>query len=348
MIAAGRGAPGGGGSLTLSGLAFGFLYTLVALYTVLASIEFGGGALLLAGRRLDPQRRLLGIVLRYMGPTWESTATILVIITVGYSLTFPSAVPTLAPPFFVPLSIALVLMAARIGFFIAMYVGMRSAPLRTGFALASLLAPVALSSFFVIWAGANSVGQLLASPLLYAFAPLALAVPAALGGAVLAGVVEDSDEHEVELAVRLRRLAAGLCLLIPVLGLGVRFALAVVDPEHLHRLEHLYLVIALSGVLALASAALLWRPPKGGTWPGALCLGAQCFVALQAYGITEGANLGPGRPALYTALNSGESARFLVVAVGIAALVLLPSLGLLLHVLRPWEAAPAGSSSGSH
>lgn len=323
----------------IDAVVFGFLYSCVTAFVLLVSVEFGGAMLLLTRRWLDPDDRLLGLLLRYMGPTWETTATFLVLCVVGYGLSFPNAVPALATPFLVPLSVALFAMVVRIGTFIALYIGVRDRRLGVAFGVSSAVCSVGLSSFFVVWAGANSLDEVLHSALTYALIPMALVVPIAATGIVLGVVARRDEEAEAALALQLRHIGAIAALSLPVVGIGLRIALGRVDPGHLDSLDRVWYVFAISGLLAAAGVVLVWSAELRRQFIGAGLLALQFVVAFTTYGATEGPTLGPGRPPLHYALNSGAGAQWLAISAVVGMIVLIPSLALLVFVVRPWRPA---------
>lgn len=326
--------------------AYTVLWLILVVYAVLSSIDFGAGFYYwLAGLR-PGHERVRTVTLSYLSPVWETTSVFLVLFFVGMIGFFPPSVRIFATALYLPLSLAVIVMALRGAFFafhhVAPWADRFLAPV---FGLGGLLVPALLVSYLssaedgaihVAANGAVSVSQarLWLSPLNIVLALLAMAAATYLSATFLAHFARRRSDTEVAAFYRVAASRAGI--VTGMLAVILALVLRATAPFHFATLATIWPL----QLLAVATFAMgLWALLRGGRRRSGLALvtalGTFSF-ALLAFGLTRlpyllyptlrvDAALTP--PATYTAL---------VVTVVGGTLLIAPALWLLyLLFVRP-------------
>jgi cytochrome d ubiquinol oxidase subunit II len=308
--------------------AYSLLWTVLTLYAVLSSLDFGAGFYYwLAGVR-PGRERVRTLTLRYLSPVWETTNVFLVLFIVGMIGFFPGAVAPFATALFVPLSLAVILLALRGAFFafhhVAAWADRWLAPV---FGLGGLLAPALLVSFLAVGeTGTSADGSSWRSPLTLLLALEAMAVCAYLSAAYLAHFA--TRRHDTEVAAFYRMAAVRSGVVAGVLAVGLALALRASAPVHARALVAVWPLHVGS---AVAFAGALWLLARGRRRNGiaaALAVG-QFALSLVTFGLTRLPYLLYPSVRLDDAFTTPATFTALVITLLAGMLLVVPSLALL-------------------
>jgi cytochrome bd ubiquinol oxidase subunit II len=317
-------------------LAAAILWTGATLYALFGGADFGGGAWdLLAGLDERKGERPRARIQRSLTPVWEANHVWLIFILVVLWTAFPEAFGAIMSTLYVPIALAALGIVLR-GAGFAFRKSIRRFEYRRAmgavFALSSVLTPFFMGTVV----GAIAAGNVPAGGNGDAFsswiAPLPLTIGAlfVLSGAYLAAVFLVADSHragddEMEGYFARRALVAGLVAgAVAVLGLIVLHA----DARYVYdRLigEGLPLVIV-SVLCGFGALALLLGRGRRGLRP--LAAGAVVAV-IWGWGVAQFPYLLPTSLKIGEAAAPGPTLDSVLVVFGIAAVVVLPALGLL-------------------
>lgn len=335
--------------------AYTLLWIVLAVYAVLASIDFGAGFYYwLAGLR-PGNERMRTLTMGYLSPVWETTNVFLVLFIVGMIGFFPGAVRAYATGLLLPLSAAVIVLMLRSACFafahVAPWAVRYLAPI---FGVGGLLVPALLVSFLsasedgaIQVSAADTVtvdqARLWLSPLNAVLALLAMTAAAYLSAAFLARYA--ARRHDTEVAAFFRTAAARAGLLAGALGLGLAGILYVVAPFHFAALAALW-PLQLVSVAAFAGA--LWLLLRGGRRRSGLAAGlalGQFVLALLTFGLTRLPYLVYPAVRATDALTPPATYTALLATLAGGAVVVLPSLALLYRLFvkpapRPQSGKP--------
>jgi cytochrome d ubiquinol oxidase subunit II len=319
------------------------------LYGVLAGADFGGGVwdLLARGPRKRAQRETIA---HAMGPVWEANHVWLIFVIVVLFTCFPRAHAALSVGLFLPFHLALIGIVLRGAAFVFRSYGPKSGPLRARwgavFGASSVITPVLLGMCM----GAVSSGAMRASDTVIVtggagawLSPVALAMGAfalALCAYVAAVFLTHESEGALREDFRARALGAGT-VVVALSALLVPFVRA--------QAPHLWLGFGAWRAVPLLAAGTVAALASG------FALYTRRFALARAATVVQvGCVLGGWGAAQYpfivypdfTLTNSAAPAatlNFVLVAVPIGGLVLVPSLWFLFRVFKG-----AGAKTGEH
>lgn len=311
------------------------LWTGATLYTLFGGADFGGGFWDLIAGDAERGERPRALIQRSLTPVWEANHVWLIFIIVVLWTAFPEAFGALTSTLYVPLALAalgIVLRGAGFAFRNSVRRLEHRRAMGATFALSSLLTPFFMGTVVGAVAAGNVPAEGNGEPFASWLDPLPLAIGALFvaTGAYLAAVFLLTDarragDAELEDYFENRALLAGI--VSGLLALAAAFVLTDEAPYLYDRLvgEGLPLVIA-SALCGLTVLVLL----AGGARRGLRPLAVSAVIAVVwGWAVAQFPYLLP------TSLTIGESAapdptlNAVLVVFGAAALVVLPSLGLL-------------------
>jgi cytochrome d ubiquinol oxidase subunit II len=311
------------------------LWVGATLYAVFGGADFGAGLWDLVAGDAERGERPRALIQRSITPVWEANHVWLIFILVVLWTAFPEAFSAVMTTLYVPLTLAavgIVLRGAGFAFRKSIQrLGARRAMGAT-FAVSSVLTPFFMGTVV----GAVAAGNVPAAGNGDAFsswiAPLPLLTGAlfVLSGAYLAAVFLVSDARravEADLEDYFARRALGAALAAGAVAVAGIFALRA-DARYVYdglTSEGLPLV-ALSALCGLAVLAMLLRGARRGLRP--LAIGAVVAV-IWGWGVAQFPYLLPTSLRIDQAAAPGPTLDSVLVVFGIAAVVVIPSLGLL-------------------
>ena len=300
----------------------------MSLYAVLGGADFGGGVwdLLATGPRRAQQR---AAITEAIGPVWEANHVWLIFAIVTSFTCFPPAFADISIGLYAPLSFALVGIVLRgAAFVFRNYAGEATAFERTltvVFGAASLLAPFFLGDAL----GALATGR-------YAWtSPFALAVGlfAVTMCAQIAATFILREVHDVAVRTDFRIRAVRATVAVWIAGALPIALAAATEPQLITALRHpvasAAIVVAVIAGLAVIACVVSCRD-----------LAARFAVALEAVAVLGGwfggqaPALVPGRYTFTSAASSDAMIVAFLVATACGAVLLIPSLVLLLRVFK--------------
>jgi cytochrome bd ubiquinol oxidase subunit II len=333
--------------------AYVLLWIVLAVYAVLATIDFGAGFYYwLAGWR-PGNERVRTLTRSYLSPVWETTNVFLVLFIVGMIGFFPGAVRAYATGLLLPLSAAVIMLTVRGACFafahVAPWADRYLAPI---FGLGGLLILAFLVSFFsasedgailLDATGAVRVDQarLWLSPLNVTLALLAMALAAYLSAAFLARYA--TQRHDTEVAAFFRAAAARSGLLAGALAGILAIVLHAVAPFHFASLAALW-PLQFAGFAAFVVG--IWLLARGGRGRSGLAAGVtvgQFVLALLTFGLTRLPYLVYPTVRAADALTPPATYAALLATLAGGAVVVMPSLALLYALFLK----PSPGTSGS-
>jgi len=312
----------------------------LAAYAVLAGADYGAGFWQLLGGRGEHDRALREHAHRAMGPVWEANHVWLIFVLVVAWTAYPTAFGSIASTMAIPLFAAGIGIILR-GTAYALRSGATSAQelrkIEIGTAASSILTPFALGAVIGGIASGrvpvgNAKGDLVTSwlnPTSMALGVIAVTTAAYLAAVYLAADAVRIDRPDLENAFQKRALAmAGVAGVAAVAGL-------IVVRSDAERIWHgLTSGAGLAAVIvsALAGAATILVISRR-RYELARVSAATAVVAIIAgWGIAQRPQFLPGLTIQEAA--AGRSTLIsMLVALGLGALILIPSLGLLFSLL---------------
>ncbi|HTV72515.1 MAG TPA: cytochrome d ubiquinol oxidase subunit II [Candidatus Acidoferrales bacterium] len=300
----------------------------LCLYAVFGGADFGGGVwdLLATGRRARAQREAITLAI---GPVWEANHVWLIFTIVLLFTCFPPAFADLSIGLFVPLTIALVGIVLRGAAFVFRNyaAGAQGISLVWGaiFGGASVLAPLA----FGLCVGGMATGRYAwSSPFAWCIAAFALTLCAQVAAVFLTMEVADA-----ELVGDFRRRALLATLAVAAVGAVALIVAHATEPA-------LFARLAAPRALVIVAVAMLLGAALGAALIGARYAVARILVAGEVVAIL-GAWFGAQTPYLiadrFTYMQAASGERVLtafLIATGVGAIVLFPSLWLLFSVFK--------------
>ncbi len=321
--------------MTRADLAAVILWTGATLYAIFGGADFGGGLWDLIAGDAEAGERPRARIQRSLTPVWEANHVWLIFILVVLWTAFPEAFGAVMSTLYVPLALAAVGIVLR-GAGFAFRKSIRRLELRRAmgatFAISSVLTPFFMGTVV----GAIAAGNVPAGGNGDAFSSWIEPLPILTGalfvaaGAYLAAVflVADSGgagDAEMEGYFARRALGAGIVAgALAVVGLILLHSEAQYAYERLVA-EGLPLVI-LSGLCGLGAMALLASGSRRGLRP--LAIGAVVAV-IWGWGVAQFPYLLPTSLKISQSAAPGPTLDSVLIVFCIAAVVVLPSLGLL-------------------
>jgi cytochrome d ubiquinol oxidase subunit II len=332
--------------VTLADWLAGVIFVALNAYAVLGGADFGGGVwdLLALGPRKERQRELIA---EAIGPVWEANHVWLILAIVLLFTCFPPAFARLGTQLHIPLSLVLIGIVLRGSAFTFWRYGGGSAGDAEGrrwgevFAVASLITPLLLGTT----AGAIASGALAAgakgdgfyatyvAPWLNPFA-LSVGLFAVVAFAFLAAVylTLEARERELQEDFRRRALGSGVALFVaavlalvlsldgaPLVRDGLIFAAWAVP---------LHLLTAAAAITAFAALrARRWRVARAAA-------AMQVSLILWGWALSQYPYILPPDLSIASAAAPTATLRLVLGAVGLGAVVLLPSLYYLFRVFK--------------
>jgi cytochrome d ubiquinol oxidase subunit II len=312
----------------------------LAAYAVLAGADFGAGFWQWPGGRGERDKALREHAHHAMGPVWEANHVWLIFVLVVCWTAYPTAFGSIASTLTIPL------FAAGIGIILrgtAYVLRSGAASLREqrvieiGTAVSSVLTPFALGTVIGGIASGrvpvgNARGDLVTSwlnPTSIAVGVIAVATAAYLAAVYLAADAVRLGRHDLERAFRVRALGmAGIAGAAALAGLIVVRSDAEPIWDGLASGAGLVAVI-LSAVAGAGTVLLVLRSRYG---PARVSAATAVAAIIAGWGLAQRPRFLPGLT-IQEAAAGRATIVALIIALGIGALILLPSLGLLFTLI---------------
>jgi len=324
----------------LEDLALAVLGLGLVLYAVLGGADCGAGFWDLTAGGAARGARLRGLVKRSMGPVWEANHVWLIFILVIFWTAFPVAFGAVMETLYVPIFLAgLGIILRGVAFAVRGEAATiaEARALGATFALSSVLIPfflgVAIGAVAAGEVPARGGGEPLAS--WTGATQLLIGLLAVVSGAYISAVFLAADARRSQLpdledAFRARALGAAIAAgILALAGLLVVREDAPALYDGLTSGAGLAMVVA-SGLAGLATIALIWvRRFELARFSSAAAVGA--IVA--GWALAQSPYFLPGELTLEQAAAGDATLTALLVCVGIALLVLVPSLALLYRLV---------------
>ena len=344
--------PGTGGSrvipdLGLADVLAGAVLIALTAYVLLGGADFGGGVwdLLASGERRDRQREL---VAHAIGPVWEANHVWLILVVVLLFTCFPAAFSRLAIALHIPLTLMLLGIVLRGSAFTFRSYGGDEEPVqrRWGrlFAYASLITPLLLGVAVGSVAagrvrpptGSGFVADYVApwlSPFTVSVGALTLVLFAFLAAVYL--TVEAGTEDLREDFRRRALGAGGLAFVVAMTTLALAWREAPLVWAGLVASPRAIVVHLLTGSCAVTALWALWRRRY---LVARLFAAAQVVLILWGWALAQYPWLLPPDLAIRDAAAPAITLKLTIGALGLGAIVLLPSLAYLFRLFK----TPAG------
>jgi cytochrome d ubiquinol oxidase subunit II len=300
----------------------------IAAYAVLGGADFGGGVwdLLASGPRRDAQRDAISDAI---GPVWESNHVWLIFAIVVMFTCFPPAFADLATGLNAPLTLGLAGIVLRGSAFVFRNYASDNVALARGwtivFGATSIVAP-----FFL----GDAVGAIATGT--YAWlSPFALAVGAFAVAlcAQVAAVFLLRETPRGELRDDFRRRAIRATLAVWALGLLPALFARTIEPSFFRALTGPTALLAI-GTAMLLGALVMALVARRLDNLARIAVGAEVLAVLAGWFGAQAPAIVPGRYTLESAAASPAMLQAFLIAAGLGALVLIPSLLLLFAVFK--------------
>lgn len=300
----------------------------IAAYAVFGGADFGGGVwdLLASGPRREAQRNAISDAI---GPVWESNHVWLIFAIVAMFTCFPPAFADLATGLNAPLTLGLLGIVLRGSAFVFRNYASDNVALARGwtvvFGATSILAP-----FFL----GDAVGAIATGT--YAWtSPFALAVGAFAVAlcAQIAAVFLVRETPRGELRDDFRRRAVRATVAVWVLGLVPALFARGIEPTFFHALTGPTALLAIGAAMLLGVVVML-LVARGLDNLARIAVGAEVLAVLAGWFGAQAPAIVPGRYTLESAAASPAMQQAFLLAAGLGALVLVPSLLLLFAVFK--------------
>jgi cytochrome bd ubiquinol oxidase subunit II len=320
--------------MTRADVAAAILWTGATLYAVFGGADFGAGFWDLIAGDAEKGERPRGLIQRSLTPVWEANHVWLIFILVVLWTAFPEAFGAVMSTLYVPLALAAVGIVLR-GAGFAFRKSIRSLGARRAMGAAFAVSSVLTPFFMGAVVGAIAAGSVPAGGGGDAFsswiAPLPLLVGALFvaSGAYLAAVflVADARRSASDLEDYFARRALLAALVAGALALAGIFALHDEARYLYDRLTSDALpLVAVSALCGLGALALLLGHGRRGLRP--LAVGAVVAV-IWGWGVAQFPYLLPTSLKISQSAAPGATLDAVLVVFMIAAIVVLPALGLL-------------------
>ncbi len=323
----------------LAELAAALLLAGLTTYAVLGGADFGAGFWDLTAGGARRGARLRGMVKRSMGPVWEANHVWLIFALVVFWTAFPRAFGPVMETLYVPLFLAAIGIIFRGAAFALRGEAATIAEARAlgaTFALASVLIPFffgtvigAIASGEVPADGAGDAWRSWTGPVPLFVGLLAVATGAYMAAMFLAGDSARAGLDDLVRAFRLRAL--GAALVTGGLAIAGLFVLRSEARELYDGLTSGAGMVAVAGslVAGLVTLGLVWRE----RYEAARFTSAAAIAAVLAgWGLAQRPDFLPGALSLEQAAAGDPTLVALLVSLGVALLVLAPSLWLLFRL----------------
>jgi len=311
------------------------LWVGATMYAIFGGADFGGGFWDLIAGDAERGRRPRSRIQRSLTPVWEANHVWLIFILVVLWTAFPEAFGAIMSTLYVPLALAALGIVLR-GAGFAFRKSVESLPaqraLGASFAISSVMTPFFMGTVV----GAIASGNVPAEGNGEAFSswleplPLLTGAMFVASGAYLAAIFLISDAHragEPEMAEYFRRRALGAAALAGAFAFAGIFALHSDARYVFDRLvaEGLPLVIV-SALCGLAVLAMLLRRERRGLRPLSI---AAVAAVIWGWGVAQFPYLLPTSLDIASAAAPGPTLTTVLVVFVVAAVTILPALGLL-------------------
>jgi cytochrome d ubiquinol oxidase subunit II len=312
----------------------------LAAYAVLAGADFGAGLWQLLGDRGDRDRELREHAHHAMGPVWEANHVWLIFVLVVCWTAYPTAFGSITSTMAIPLFVAGIGIILR-GTAYALRSGATSAreqrAIEVAFACSSILTPFALGAVIGGVASGrvpvgNAEGDLVTSwlnPTSLVLGGITVATAAYLAAVYLAADAVRIGRPELELAFRKRALGMAV-----VAGAAAVAGLAVVHNDAEPIWDGLTSGAGLAAVIvsALGGAGTIFFVLRRRYGPARVTAATAVAAIIAGWGLAQRPQFLPGLTIEQAA--SGRPVLIAtIVALGLGALILVPSLGLLYSLL---------------
>lgn len=315
------------------------------LYALMGGADFGGGIwdLLAVGPRATRQRMAIA---EAIGPIWEANHVWLILVVVLLFTGFPVGFSGMMTALNIPLTVMLIGIVLRGSAFIFRKYDSKSAAVQrhwsTVFGVASMVTPF----FQGIILGALSTGRIrivnghVASgffagwltPFAFACGTFALVLFTFLAATYL--TLDTRKQPDIQNDFRLRALGSGM-MLAPIAG-AVFLTAKHGAPEMYHGLTRWWapLLLAWTSVMSVVALVALWR-----RWFALARIAAisQVTLILVGWCLAQYPNIVTPDVTVTNAHAPEITLRLLVLALGVGAIVLLPSLVFLFHIFKREE-----------
>lgn len=313
--------------LSLANVLAAIILAALTAYVLLGGADFGGGVwdLFASGPRKARQRDLIA---HAIGPVWEANHVWLILAIVLLFTCFPRAFATIAIGLHVPLTLMLIGIVLRGSAFVFQTYGGGGGRV---FATASLVTPILLGvcvgavASGTVWLGVRD-GPFATSFIDSWFTPFGFAVGIFTLAcfAFLAAVYLTVESKDAELQEDFRRRAlgaGGTVFALAVLGLAVLSPAPRVDPP----------VVVLTAAAALTAFWSLWRRKYK---YARVAAAAQVALIVWGWGIAQYPYLLPPDLTIAAAAAPRITLELALIAVGVGAVVLFPSLYYLMKIFK--------------
>lgn len=311
-------------------------------YVVLAGADFGGGFWDLTAGGAARGGPVRGLVQRSMSPVWEANHVWLILVITIFWTAFPAAFGSIFSTLYVPLSAAAVGIILRgSAFAFRGQAGtIREARLFGGlFATSSVLVPFAMGAAVgAVASGRVPVGNAAGDPVSswlnatgVLIGVLSVAMGAYLAAVFLCADAVRADQPDLVTAFRRRATGAGI-----VTGAVALAGLVVLH----HDVPRLYdgltsggglALVVTSAVAGVLTLALVDRTERFGLARITAAAAVVCLIA--AWAVAQQPDLLPGHLTIDQAAAGDATLTSVLIAIGIATLILAPSLWLLFRLV---------------
>lgn len=309
-------------------------------YVIVASIDFGAGFFNAYSLLTNKHHILSNIIKRYLSPVWEITNVFFVFFFVGIVGFFPETAYYYGTLLLVPASVALILLTIRGSYYaFESYSGVSG---HKGYALmygiSGLFIPASLSVVLTISEGGYvnmtelgpqlDYGALLTSPLAWAIVVLSVTAVLYISSVFLTWYAHYAGETNAALLMRKYALVWSLPLIVSAIGIIVE--MRATNNWHYEQMVDISWLFIISGLLFLATTALLVLKDKYGL--AVLLMILQFATAFFAYGISHYPYLLYPYLSVHDSFTSESMAIAIVIAFIAGLCLLIPSMYLVLKL----------------
>ncbi|OGP35093.1 MAG: hypothetical protein A2X88_04170 [Deltaproteobacteria bacterium GWC2_65_14] len=326
----------------LADLAAGSILASLVFYALTGGADFGGGvwALFNRGPRSDERERL---IVRAIGPVWETNHIWVIVAVVVLFTGFPSAYALLSTALFLPVTLVLAGIVARGSAFAFhsyhLHRESRAAGWGTLFAVSSLLTPLLLGVIL----GAVSAGTIRGTGLAdlvsgtrswLAVFPLSVGVLTLSSFSYLAAVylLLETDVPLLREDFRLRAMAS--LAVVVLLSIAIPLLSAGGAPEFHRALTGSRWSLPLLGTNAVAAVGAGIFLRLRAYRLARVCAAAQVTLLLAGWGLAQHPYLIRPDLTIRAAAASPEMLRLMLIALAAGALLLFPAIFLLLRIFK--------------
>ncbi len=326
-------------------LAYMILWSAIAAYFLLASIDFGAGFYHLLSYRVPGGERVRQAVHTYVNPRWEVTNVFLVLIVVAAAAFFPGLVAVLGTVLLIPVSLVVILFVVRGAFLVFEHYGGERRLFAIVYSVAGLLILPLLSVVLTliidnpvtVQGGVPTfdIFSPLAHPMTYVTALLVLAGEILLSGALVLHYDPSREDRDV---YRFPVFASAVGVVI--LGLLELSQLRASAGYAYATMMDLLPFMVATGAAFGAAVYLIWRDIRRFLLPAFALVVAADVAALLTFAYAHYPYLIYPDITAAAALTNASMRSVLLVALGIGLLIVVPSLAYLNYLFRskmPYE-----------